>query len=83
MARGKLGGGGRRWGKGGWVETERDFVLGDGHTMQGADDIVLGCTLEACMVWGTNVTPINSIERRKMHIKQKYFTGVYSINFSF
>ena len=39
---------------------ERDFAWGNGHTMQCADDILLSCPLETCMVLQSNVTPINS-----------------------
>ena len=45
--------------------VERDFTLGDGCTMQCADDVLVSCTLESCMVLGTNVTPINSIKVNK------------------
>ena len=34
---------------------KRDFVKGDWHTMQCADDVLLSCTLETCI-------PINSIQ---------------------
>ena len=50
-------------GKGGKMRMERDFVLGNGRTMQCADDVLLSCTLETCMVLLTNVAPINSIKR--------------------
>ena len=43
---------------------ERDLTLGGEHTMQCADDVLLSCTLETCMVLLTNVTPINSIKKR-------------------
>lgn len=43
---------------GGWVEvgkrgetgTERGLAWGDGHTMPGADDGLLSCAHETCMV---------------------------------
>lgn len=41
--------------------TERDLAWGNGHTMQGADDIFLRCALETCVVLQTNITPITSI----------------------
>ena len=44
---------------------ERDFILGKGHTMQCADDVLLSCTLETCMVLLINVTPINSKKKNK------------------
>ena len=50
MIVGKRGGGRWRWAKGGWIGTEKDFVLGDGYMMQCADDVLLSCTLETCMV---------------------------------
>ena len=43
---------------------ERDSTWGKGHTMQRADDVLLSCTLETCMVLQTNVTPINSIKNK-------------------
>ena len=52
------GGGGRRVGKWGW----RDFAWGDGPTMQ-HEDVSLSCTMETCVVLGTDVTPINSIKQ--------------------
>lgn len=36
---------------------EGDLTLGDGHTMQYADDALLSCALETCMVFLINVTP--------------------------
>ena len=44
---------------------ERDFTLGDGGTMLCADDVLLSCTLETCMVLLTNITPINSTKKKK------------------
>ena len=43
---------------------ERDFAWGDGRTVQCTDDVLWSCTLEACMVLQTSVTPIKSIRRR-------------------
>ena len=37
-------------GKGGGMGMERDFALGDGHTMPCADDVLVSCTLKPCMV---------------------------------
>ena len=37
-------------GEGGVNGDERDFAWGDGCTMQCADDTLLSCTLESCMV---------------------------------
>ena len=50
-------------GKGGQMETERDFAWGERHIILCADDVLLSCTLETCMVLLTNVAPINSIKR--------------------
>lgn len=36
--------------------------LGDKHTMQCVDNLSLSCILETCMVFLTNVSPINSIK---------------------
>lgn len=38
--------------------TERNWTLGGERTMQYADDVLLGCTLETCMVFLTNVNKI-------------------------
>ena len=43
---------------------ERDLTLGGEHTMQCADDVLLSCTLETCMVLLINVTPINSVNKK-------------------
>ena len=32
------------------MRTERDFVLGDGHMIQCADDVLSSCTLETSVV---------------------------------
>ena len=38
-------------GKGGWkMGTKRDFAWGDVCTRQCADEVLLSCALEACMV---------------------------------
>ena len=37
-------------GGGGQMRTDRHFACGDGHTMQCADDVLLSCTFETCMV---------------------------------
>ena len=65
IARGK-----GRWGevdigKGGEGATERDFAWGGECTMQRAGDVLTSCTLEACVVLGTNVSPINSVRKDK------------------
>ena len=44
--------------KGGQKET----AWGTGHMTQCANDVLLNCTLETCVVLQTNVTPINSIK---------------------
>ena len=50
-ARGKEGGMGvGRGGQSGDNGMERGCALGVGHTMQCADGVLLGCTLETCMV---------------------------------
>ena len=36
---------------------ERDVALGNECTMKCADDVLVSCTLETCMVLQTNVTP--------------------------
>lgn len=59
--------------EGGWVEVEvgtgritgdgeRLGTLGGGRTMQYADDVLLSCALEPCMVVLTNIIPINVIK---------------------
>ena len=57
---GKGAGGRWRWAQGG-MGTEREFVWGDRCMMQCADDVLLSCKLETCIVLWTNITPINSI----------------------
>ena len=42
--------------------TERDLIWGSERTMQCADDVLLTCTLETCMLLLTSVTLINSIK---------------------
>ena len=39
---------------------DRDFDWGDGHLMQCARNVLLGCALENCMV-SEIITPINLI----------------------
>ena len=48
--------------------TETDLNLGGEHTMRYADDVLLSCTLEYCMVLLTNTTPISGI---KIKLKNK------------
>ena len=49
--RGKMDWGGRqRRAKYGGMGTERDFVWGNGHMMQCADDVLLSCTLKTCLI---------------------------------
>lgn len=48
---------GQRWGE---MGTKRDFAWGGGHTMKCADDVLLSCTLQTCLLSQTNVIPINS-----------------------
>lgn len=43
-------------GKGREMEVERDFTLGDGHSMQYTDDVLLYCSLENFMVLPTNTS---------------------------
>ena len=47
---------------------ETDFTVSDGCTMHCADDALLSCTLETCMVLVTIVTPINSIKKKDKQI---------------
>ena len=42
---------------------ERGLTLGGECEKQYADNILLNCILETCMVLLTNVTPINSIKK--------------------
>ena len=44
--------------------AKRDLTLGGKCTMQYADDVLLGLTLETCVVLLTNVIPINSILKK-------------------
>ena len=41
----------------------RDLTLGGKHTIQCTDDVLWNCALEILL---TNVTPINSIKRKKI-----------------
>lgn len=41
--------GGEQWWRGRGDGEEKNFCLGDGQTMQSADDILLTCTLETYM----------------------------------
>ena len=72
----------------GWQKvTGRDLTLGNESTMQGADDVVLSCTLETCMVLLTNVTPINPIKilgassngpiGRKQESQYEWYVNIY------
>ena len=36
---------------------DRDFTLGHGHTMESADDVLLSCALETCMVFANQCHP--------------------------
>ena len=47
------------------MEMERELTLGSEPMVQCADDNLLSCTLETCMVLLTSVTPINSIREKK------------------
>ena len=57
----KRGVGRWRWAKG---ETGERKTLRQWAHHAGADDVLLSCTLETCMGFQTNVTPINSIEKK-------------------
>lgn len=46
-------------GQRGEVETERDFVWGDGCRMHYAEDVLLSCILKTFIVVIINDTPIN------------------------
>ena len=52
LARGKRGRGRWKWATGvGWgMWTERGFAWGHGCVMQCAEDVLLSCTLETCVV---------------------------------
>ena len=53
---------------------ERDFVLGYGPTIQCADNVLLNCAPETCIILLTRVTPINSVKRkRKKLLDEKLF----------
>ena len=43
---------------------ERNFNLGDVHIMLCTGDVLLSYTLETCVVLQTNVTRINSINKK-------------------
>ena len=72
-------------GEGGINGGGRRLDFGDGCMMQCADDALLSCTLETCMVLVTIVTPINSIKKKdkQIHIpeteKKKKQIGTYKI----
>lgn len=51
------------------VEQKETLFGAREHQMQCADDVLLICMLEICMVLGTDMTPINQIENN-------YFQGV-------
>lgn len=56
------------------MRTERDFALGDGDTMQCADEVWLSCTLETFMGLLTNVTPNEFNKTRQTnHPKHNFF----------
>ena len=44
--------------KEGIIGMKRDLILGGEHTMQCADDVLLSCILETCMVLLTSRTVI-------------------------
>ena len=44
------------------IGTEKDFALGNGRLMQCAQDVLLSCTFETCMVFCTNAIPVNSFK---------------------
>ena len=47
---------------------EREFAFSDGCSIEYADDVLLGFTLETCMALLTNVTPIISILKKEEEI---------------
>lgn len=55
------------------MEVGKGEINGDrkklcfGRMIQCADDVLLSCTLETCMVLGTNVTSVNSIKNNCPH----------------
>lgn len=62
--------------------TDRDFALGDGDTMQCADEVWLSCTLETFMGLLTNVTPMNSIKQNKQTTQNTLSSTNYMVMFS-
>ena len=59
-------------GEGGVNGDERDFAWGDGCTMQCADDTLLSCTLESCMVCEPmSPNKFNFFKKQKIKIKNK------------
>lgn len=51
-------------------EDGKRLCLGDEHTRQCAVDVLLSCTLEACLVLQTNVSPVNSFIHSFNHNKK-------------
>ena len=45
--------------------TEGNLPLGDEHTIQCTDDVLQNCTPETYIILLSNVTPINSIKKKK------------------
>ena len=59
-----------------WGEVEEDGggINGDGQTIQCADNVLLNCAPETCIILLTSVTPINSVKRkRKKLLDEKLF----------
>ena len=44
---------------------EGDLTLGREHTIQYTDDVLQNCTPETYIVLLSNVTPVNSIKKKK------------------
>ena len=44
---------------------EGDVSWGGEHTIHGTDDVLWNCAPETCIVLLTNVTPVNSIKKKK------------------
>lgn len=63
IAKGKRGWGGGRGQRGSMV-VEGDCMLGNGGAMQCVEEVLLHCTLEACAVLLTNVTPVTPINSK-------------------
>ena len=56
-----------------------DLTLGDEHTIQYTNDVLENCTLETCISLLINVTPINSMKIKTIHVfLQNVISSVYN-----